>query len=121
MRPGTSSVSSTLMRNLQKTVDLISGFRHNGIMMNAIGNEVNDQNRYMQEVGRYEFEADLVNLQLAEIAEGLRNADVDPAWGVFADIRSVCMRNGENEREYAAFLETHVPLAELDVGCEFDD
>ena len=28
------------MRNLQKTVDLISGFRHNGIMMNAIGNEM---------------------------------------------------------------------------------
>lgn len=79
---------------------------------------MNDQNRYMQEVGRYEFELELVNLQLAEIAEGLRNADVDPAWGVFADIRAACMRNGEAEREYAAFLDTHVPL---EVGCEFDD
>lgn len=82
---------------------------------------MNDQDRYMQEVGRYEFETDLVNLRLAEIAEGLKNADVDPAWDVFANIRSVCMQNGEAEREYAVFLATHAPLAELDVGCEFDD
>jgi hypothetical protein len=99
---------------------------------------MNDQDRYMHEVGRYEFETDLVNLRrrrylrlaeigdlvnlrLAEIAEDLRNADVDPAWDVFANIRSVCMQNGEAEREYAVFLATHAPLAELDVGCEFDD
>lgn len=85
-------------------------------MMNAIGHEMNDQDRFFFEVTRQQQEEADMEWSVAtgnwdEIAE-------DPAWDVFINIRKTCMAMGEAEREYLAFLDSQVPM---EVGCEFDE
>jgi len=76
---------------------------------------MNDMNRFEYEVIRQKEEADM---EWSAITGNWDEISEDPAWDVFANIRSVCMQAGNLEREYLEFLDSHVPA---DIGSEFDE